>query len=231
MQHFLISEGFSEGTLRIHNADLLHQLIKVLRFRKGEKCMLLDGRGKKAPAEILELHKKEAVFEVGPVEGCQIPKKDLHLFCALSKKPATFELILQKATELGVRSITPLITERCQVREVRKEQRLELILKEAFEQSEGCFLPELRAATPLKEVLGDFPEGAFLVGEPREENPPLSQALTDGRINLVIGPEGGFSEEELGLMKAAGAQFFRLGEQILRMETAAIAGMALVVFK
>ncbi len=204
----------------------------VLRFKRGDGCIVLDGQGTQAEGLIEELHQKGATIILKNRKTCEAPRRRVRLYCALSKKPATFELIVQKATELGVTDIIPLVTERCQVRELRKTERLQLIIKEACEQSERCFMPRLHEVMKLKELLAQPPKGQLLAGDPWTYDKPLKEVdlALDADVNLIIGPEGGLTPEELEALRRGGAVLFLLGKNVLRMETAALAALSVVQF-
>lgn len=230
MQHFLLQSDLTQAQLKIEDKDTLHQLKTVMRFKVGTEVMVMDGCGSKAPGKILELHKKAAVIELGEVESAPEPARKLRLYCAISKKPSTFELIVQKATEIGVTDIIPLVSKRCQVDHLRKADRLELIIKEACEQCERLWMPTLHEVMKLEDFCAQPPEGLLLAGDARETDAPLSELLSPENVNLVIGPEGGLTEEELQALRAAGVKIFLLGNNVLRMETAAIAALSLIQF-
>lgn len=230
MQHFLLQTDLTQAELQISDKDTLHQMKNVMRFKVGSEVMVMDGMGAKAPGVIKELHKKGAVIELGEVEKVEKPERVLRLYCALSKKPSTFELIVQKATEIGVTEIVPLVTERCQIDHVRKPERLEMIMKEACEQCERLWLPELRETLSLEKMLKEKPSGQLLAGDPWTYDTKLAALEPSEEINLIIGPEGGLSDEELAAIREAGGTLFLLGENILRMETAAIAALSLIQF-
>jgi len=229
MQHFILEAGFNDGEIQIEDKDQLHQMKEVLRFKKGDECVLMDGKGKKANAVIEELHRKGAILTVSEVKDCPATGRNLRLFIALSKKPSTFELIVQKATELGVTHIIPFTSERTQVSEIRKVSRLSNIIKEACEQSERCYMPELGDVSALDSIKVS---GKVLVGDARVDAERLGGMDLDQSedISVVIGPEGGLSDEELTALESAGATVFKLGETVLRMETAAIAALSVVAF-
>lgn len=214
----------------IQDKELLHQMKNVLRFKVGDHCVVLDGWGQKAKGYVESLHRKGAVLQLSELVQCKAPKRRLRLYCALSKKPSTFEWILQKATELGVSEIIPLLTERCQVKTLRKVDRMELIIKEACEQSEHCFLPKLASPLELESLLKQKVSGELLVGDPRHYDEKLSHMAVTGDINLIIGPEGGLTDAELAAIRKAGGSVFLLGETVLRMETAAIAALSVLQF-
>lgn len=232
MQHFLLPDLPHGNRVEISDSSLLHQMKNVLRFKVGQELVVMNGLGLKVKARVETLHKKGAVIELGEREQCAPPSRRVRLICALSKKPSTFEWIVQKATELGVTDIVPLVSARCQVRELRKQDRLDLILKEAAEQSENAFPPKLHDAIQLSDFLASGPSGELLAGDAREHDGFLKDMppLPNQDVNLLIGPEGGFTEEELDAIRHAGGKIFLLGEGILRMETAAIAALSLIQF-
>lgn len=232
MQHFILPHPLEADKVRIFDRNTLQQMTKVLRFRKGDKCVLMDGKGTKAQATIEELHSKVAVLHVQDRSVSPAPSRKLRLFCALSKKPATFEFILQKATELRATELIPLITERCQVKFLKKQERLSAIIKEACEQCENPFLPEMHEAMELETLLEKLPSGKILAGDPWTYDASLKDielgATED--INLIIGPEGGLTKEELEAIREAGGTLFQLGESVLRMETAALASLSVIQY-
>ncbi len=232
MQHFILPHPLDADKVRIFDRNTLQQMTKVLRFRKGDKCVLMDGKGTKAKATIEELHSKVAVLHVTDREVAAAPKRKVRLYCALSKKPATFEFILQKATEMRVSELVPLITERCQVQFLKKQERLGAIIKEACEQCENPFMPELGEPLKLSELLKNKPSGKLLAGDPWTYDVLLKDVTTKATedINLIIGPEGGLTKEELESIHSAGGTLFLLGESVLRMETAALASLAVIQY-
>lgn len=232
IQHFIIDADLSQDSLRIEDKDLIHQMKDVLRFKAGDECIVLDGKGQKAHGKIEELHKRGALVTLEGVETCEPAVRAVRLFCAISKKPATFELIVQKATELGVTDIVPLISERTQVKELRKVERLHHIIREASEQSERCFLPMLHDGLRFNELIGSLPQGLVLAGDPWKYDLHLKdvEIPEDEDVNIIIGPEGGLSEKELEALFKEGAKLFLLGDTVLRMETAAIAAISVVQF-
>lgn len=232
MQHFILNQDLSPNRLTILDKGVLHQLRKVLRFQKDERCVLMDGQGLKAEAKVEALNAEVAIFSIEKREMFPAPKRKLRLVCALSKKPAIFELIVQKATELGTTDIIPLVTARCQIREWRKKDRLELIIKEACEQCERPYKPTLHTVSTLTEFLNAVPSGCLLAGDPWTYDLPLCKFSLSPReaVNLIIGPEGGLTDEELQNIRQKGGRLFLLGEGILRMETAAIASLAVIQY-
>lgn len=230
IQHFIVSKEISGTSLRIEDRDLVFQMNKVLRYRPGDSCVVLDGKGAKAKALIKEIDKKHVMLELGEHEKCEPSKEKIRLYCALPKKPATFELIVQKACELGVDEIIPLITERSQVAELKKTERLRSIMKESAEQCERCFLPEFKACLKFKDFIANKPDGEILAGDAWDFDLKLKDVPKSALMNIVIGPEGGLSKEELDSIRKLGGRVFLLGNYVLRMETAAIAAISVVRF-
>ncbi|MFA6023598.1 MAG: RsmE family RNA methyltransferase [Candidatus Gracilibacteria bacterium] len=232
MQHFILPHPLESEKVRIFDRLTLQQMTKVLRFRKGDKCVLMDGNGTKAKATIEELHSKVAVLHVTERIVEAPPARRLRLYCAISKKPATFELILQKATELRATDLIPLLTERCQVQFLKKQERLNLIIKEACEQCEQPFMPVLHEPLSLEDLLKNPPAGKILAGDPWTYDAKLKDIplVPTEDLNLVIGPEGGLTPEELSAIRAAGGILFQLGDSVLRMETAALASLAILQY-
>lgn len=230
IQHFIVETAIDGNELEIRDRALLFQMNKVLRYRVGDSCVVLDGKGAKAKGTLREIDAKHALLNLSEHELCEKPKVTIRLYCALPKKPATFELIVQKACETGVDEIIPLVSERCQVSDLRKPERLHLIMKEAAEQCEGCFLPELRDCVKFSAFIANPPDGDILAGDAWDYDVMLHEVEECEIVNILIGPEGGFSKEELLAIRKIGGRVFVLGDYVLRMETAAIAAIAVVRF-
>lgn len=231
MQYFFVNQDVSKNDLVIVDEDLLNQMKNVLRFRIGDECIFLDGEGARAKGSLKNIEKKSITVALSEHEKREMPKRKIRLYTALSKKPATFELIVQKATELGVTDIIPLITKRCQITDLRKTDRLNLIIKEAAEQCERFFLPRLHEVITLEALLKNPTDGIFLCGDARNYDKKLSEIKFDGDVNLIIGPEGGLTDSELSEIRKIGGTIFILGENVLRMETAAISALSIILFK
>lgn len=231
MQYFFINQDISGNHVVVTDEELLYQIRYVLRFEKGDECVLLNGKGEKAKGTVETIDKKAVIIRLENHEIFDRPKRKVSLYIAISKKPATFELIIQKATELGVTGIIPLVTEHCQVREIRNEKRLSAIIKEAAEQCERVFLPKLHPVLLWDKFTADPPSGQILTGDARGGDVKLCDvkfSLSES-VNLIIGPEGGLTEGELSDVHRIGGRIFSLGENVLRMETAAIAALGVVL--
>ncbi len=216
-------------------ADRAHYLRNVLRAKIGQSIIVFDGRGVERIAEITLLTKSAARLRFTAVVEPQTSSPlELELVQAIPKSDA-MDLIVQKATELGVTRIRPVVTEFGVVRPSaeRAARRLEhwrRIAQSACEQSGRHFVPEIDAPRDLADALAESAETALrLVLDPGGEH-ALAQILgtaRPARCILLIGPEGGFSQRDLACAARAGFASVTLGPRILRVETAALTACAL----
>ncbi len=205
-----------------------HYLAKVMRVGPGDAVVLCDDATGEWAARIASAGKREVALEpVGKLrEREQVP--DLWLCPALLKKDR-FDLVLEKATELGVRSIRPVITRRCVADKLNRE-RARVIVTEAAEQCARTALPELAEPVKLDALLTGWPEdrALFFADELGGEPAAAAFAAHAGPAALLTGPEGGFDDTERAAIRAhPAAHPIALGPRILRGETAAIAAVAL----
>lgn len=211
-----------------------HHLIKVLRMAVGRQLFLFNGKGGHYHAEIIASTKKYATVKITEhqAQDNESPLKT-HLAIGLSRGER-FELVLQKATELGVSSIQPLFTERTEVklngdRLNKKIQSWNKIIIGACEQSGRNILPILQAPCSLQD---------FLIQEQAQEQLKLvlhhrnssrfSELEKAENICLLIGPEGGLSQDEIDQAQQYHFQNLSLGPRVLRTETAPLAALAIM---
>jgi 16S rRNA (uracil1498-N3)-methyltransferase len=147
--------------------------------------------------------------------------QNIHLYMSLIKKDL-FELVVEKVTELGVKSITPILTDRTQGKNLNME-RLNKIAIEASEQCGRGNIPIIKPVTDLENALSSI-EGEIIVCD-KSGSVLSDQPINLSTINLLIGPEGGWTDEERKLFSSKGAKFISLGDTILRAETAGIVGV------
>ncbi|MFA6476058.1 MAG: RsmE family RNA methyltransferase [Candidatus Paceibacterota bacterium] len=224
-------EGELEGPL-IELADLgvLNQLKNVLRSKIGDEIIIFNGRGVEYQARIKDFKKGSVELELIKRELRKAEGPEVCLYLAILKKE-NFELAVQKAVESGVNKIIPIITERT-VKLGLKTERLNLIIKEATEQSGRAFLPELG-------VVINFDEAVRVAQASKDlnifcdltESGDKKILQTSNKINVFVGPEGGWSEGEQKLARSAEFNFYSLGEYVLRAETSAIVASWLAVNK
>jgi len=207
-----------------------HYLLNVMRLRVGARLLVFDGMSGEYEAEINAATRKAAsltvLHQTRPLEP---PGPDIFLCFALLKRQKT-DLVVEKATELGATHIQPVITARTQADHVNLE-RLRAITIEAAEQCESLSLPAIFAPVPLAKLVSTLPEETkIFIADERRTAPPLRRPPGEAPLALIIGPEGGFTEAELAAI--GGQQSVNrvsLGARILRAETAAIAGLALLL--
>jgi 16S rRNA (uracil1498-N3)-methyltransferase len=206
-----------------------HYLSNVMRLAAGREIALFNGRDGEWRGVIAETGKKKARFRIGAQLRPQAPEPDLWLLFALVKRQAV-DLIIEKATELGVSRILPVVTERTNAARTG-EERLRLIAIEAAEQCERLSVPEILPAQTLSKALTSWEAGRTLYSmDETGAGRPIAEVLAAARPGpaaLLIGPEGGFAKSELdGLDRLAFATRVGLGRRILRAETAVIAALA-----
>ena len=227
---FISPAAIQKDRVLITDRNQVHQMTRVLRVREGDKFVALTGDGKEHEVKVLEISKKEVVGLVQSNRPCtgELPIT-VRLFQGLPKQPSKFEEVLKHGTELGASEFYPLLTANCEVQEIRKRERMEHILKESAEQSERCRIPVLGPEISLKEVLDvGWPTGleaeVSWIPYAREDRALLSEVLASmgspKTINIVVGPEGGFTDEEVAAARKQAFTVFGLGPRILRTETA-----------
>jgi 16S rRNA (uracil1498-N3)-methyltransferase len=218
----------ADGAAVTVEGNQAHYLAKVMRVAEGDAVVLCDDMTGEWAARVLSAGKREVVLE--PAEKLREREEvpDFWLCAALLKKDR-FDLVLEKATELGVRCIRPLVTRRCVADKLNLE-RARTVVTEAAEQCARTALPELAEPVKLDALLGDWPEGRALFFADELGGAPAAEAFAAhaGPAALLIGPEGGFDGAEREAIRAHPAvRPIALGPRILRGETAAIAGCAL----
>lgn len=223
--HCRIVEIEPNGTL---TKDNRHRLERVLRLRVGDKFIVTDGCGKEAEA-ILSKDGQYTTEEWN--EPKREPNIEVTLFVAISKGDR-LEWIIEKAVEMGVTQIVPLISDRCIVKEPSKlkTERWQKIAETAMIQCGGCILPEVnnpielkKINTPPKDVLP-----LFLYEENLDYSASGLSKIPENikKVWLVSGPEGGFTDKEVSFFKEAGWKTVWLGKRLFRMDTAPIIALA-----
>ncbi|MBN2306807.1 16S rRNA (uracil(1498)-N(3))-methyltransferase [Candidatus Peregrinibacteria bacterium] len=228
---YLPSLPFKGDQLEITEHRIVYQTGKVLRMWKDDFFHVFD-REKEWLVQIEDINKRHlTVRRIKEIENQAEPKLKVSLYQAIPKKTALFELIVQKATEIGVHEIFPLITERTEKRRISKHQRLELIALEATEQCGRMNIPEIRHPVNYDAIIGKLSNGfiAYEYEGTRHLSNYEKELAAAKEIQVIIGPEGGLSEGELELAKESGIRPFTFGPRILRTETAAIAALSLIM--
>jgi 16S rRNA (uracil1498-N3)-methyltransferase len=205
-----------------------HYLAKVMRVAEGDAVVLCDDQTGEWAARVIASGKRAVELETVEKlrEREQVP--DVWLCPALLKKDR-FDLVLEKATELGVRAIRPVVTRRC-VADRLNPERAQAMVTEAAEQCARTALPDLAAPVPLEALLRGWPEDRALFFADELGGLPAHDAFAAhaGAAGLLVGPEGGFDDAERERIRAhAAARPISLGPRILRGETAAIAATSI----
>jgi len=207
--------------LDIMDESVVHQLSKVLRLQPGQKIIICDGKGREALASILSIDKKMVSVTLERVTELQNePEREIVLYCSIIKKEL-FDLVAQKATEVGVRQIIPLISKRT-VKQDLKIDRIRQIVKEAAEQSGRGVLPLVHEPMKWQTAMDHSKENLVnLFFHVTDKGDGIPQGFKK-KIGIWIGPEGGWDEEEVADAKKANFLIAELGPLTLRAETAAI---------
>ena len=217
------------------DADKAHYVRRVLRLRVGDNLSVFDGEGSEYTATIQSLGRSGATLRILEfIETRTETKLRVHLVQGISRSER-MDFVVQKATELGVKRVTPVLTEYGVVKldEARARKRREhwqKIASSACEQCGRVRLPLIDAPIPLKTWFGSKPQNvdAELILSPGAATPLSGIEAPETKACVLIGPEGGFSDAELEDAGAAGFQPVSLGPRVLRTETAAIAALAIL---
>ncbi len=214
-----------------------HHLARVLRVEAGQELTLFDGQGTRAEGIVDSVTKKEVTVRITAREIVPPPSVEITLIQAVCK-PDRFEMILQKATELGVRRIQPVITKNTSLPAAKIEkmvERGEAIIRNAAQQCGTAWLPELLPLQKFSVI--SLSADAVFIGSLHPNARPFRdvfRSLDPLKIKtaaLLIGPEGDFTTEEVNAAIAAGAIPVTFGTQILRTETAAIFGLSVMAYE
>jgi 16S rRNA (uracil1498-N3)-methyltransferase len=217
----------AEGAAIALGGNQAHYLARVMRVAEGDAVVLCDDATGEWTARVISVGKRDVVLTPEVRTRAREDVPDFTLCAALLKKPM-FDLVLEKATELGVRRIEPVITRRC-VADALNLERARTIVTEAAEQCARTALPEIAAPVKLDALLRAWPAGRLLFFADETGGEPAATAFAErGPAALLVGPEGGFDEAERAAIRSlAQARPISLGPRILRGETAAIAAAAL----
>jgi 16S rRNA (uracil1498-N3)-methyltransferase len=215
---------------------------RVFRFGPGDRVIIFDGSGKDYICEIKEYKGEnksggdETVLRVLETRENNVkPIRDVSLYAAVVKKD-TFEWITEKATELGVSSVVPVMAERSEKKNINKE-RLEKISIEASEQSGRGTIPNISSIVDFADAVAEA-SSEMNQGEKRRATVAFDPSgvkfsrdnFPAGDVAVFVGPEGGWSPDELKAFEARSIPIFSLGPQILRAETAVVAALAQLMF-
>lgn len=240
MHRFFVHPDQISGDSVRFRREQAHQLHHVLRLHPGGQVIVLDGRGQQYDVALQQVDAHAAggrILRSTPAEG--EPRTQLTLYQSLLKREK-FEWVLQKGTEIGVVRFVPVITRRTLVRDLdavtaEKRERWQRIIAEAAEQSGRGRLPALADPVPFAAALADAVATTqrAVIARGEATSGKLATALAGlpeaARVGLFVGPEGGYDPAEVAEAQAAGIAAVSLGARILRTETAALVGPALIL--
>ncbi len=239
VNRFFIPTSSLEGEQVRLGPEQSHQVCHVLRLEVGDSIVVLDNTGVEYDVTLTTVSRSETMGRItGQRPAVGEPVAELVLFQSLLAREK-FEWVLQKGTEVGVAQFVPVLTDRSLLRakvvEDSKLDRWHRIVTEAAEQSQRGRIPKISQAVSFREAVDQLVGfDRRLIATPGRETVSLREALhgTDDKevsVALMIGPEGGFTPEEMALATQKGAVAIHLGPRVLRTETAAIVASALVL--
>jgi 16S rRNA (uracil1498-N3)-methyltransferase len=223
----------SGQTLELDAQATVH-LTKVLRLRVGDALVVFNGEGDgEFAARVSAVGRRSASIEIGEhVDRSVESPLELVLFQGISRGER-MDYTVQKAVELGVARIVPVLTERTVVnlkgeRQEKRREHWQAVVNSACEQSGRNRVPVVAPITPFAAALAEAGEGLKLVLHHRAETDLAALPPPQGPVSLLIGPEGGLSAQEIAAAEAAGFVPLRLGPRVLRTETAALAALSVL---
>jgi 16S rRNA (uracil1498-N3)-methyltransferase len=227
-----VDASLNEGGKAALSPDQANYLLNVLRLRERARILVFNGRDGEFVANVADATRKGAALIIGQRLRAQEFGPDLdYLFAPL--KHMRLDYVAQKAVEMGVRRLRPVMTHRTQASRVNLD-RLRANAQEAAEQCGVIWLPEISPEETLANALDRWPAQRLLIfcdEDAPQANPvaALAGATTPGGLALLIGPEGGFDEaERAAILRLPNVLRLSLGPRILRADTAAVAALALV---
>lgn len=230
MQRYFIEKKSVFGPMIEVTGSDFHHIKNVMRFRLGEECEFVDEEGMYYLASLERFEKDVALFQISKRIQFEMTLPKITIAQALIKRDR-FELFLEKATEFGVYEIIPTMFERSIIKidekeESKKQARYQLIIKEASEQSRRVFSPLLKPFENLTTIDYESFDHVIVCYEAEDTSSTLKKTVKEinpkDKILIVVGPEGGISPKEIQFLQNKKATFVRLGEQILRSESASL---------
>ncbi len=231
-KRLFVPDALATGVEIAPDEGQAHYLMTVLRLGQDDEVALFNGRDGEWRARVEAVSRKKCRLTVTDRLRPQLAEPDLWL-CFAPIKRARIDFVAEKATELGVAVIQPVITRRTIVARVNNE-RLAANAREAAEQCDRLAVPEVREAVTLDRLLDRWPAGRRLMfcDESRQAAPPVAALAATGAVGqpwaVLIGPEGGFAPEEMARLRVhPGVLAVGLGPRLLRADTAAVAALSL----
>lgn len=241
MPHFFIQKkDISENKIRITEKSTFHHLARVMRAKEGETLLLVDENQTQYSTKIINITNEFIEAEI--IKKTLINhslKLNLYLAQSVLKNDAQ-NFVIQKSTELGVKGIIPVCTDNCVIKESVVDSKIEKwkkIASEAVKQCERTDIPQILKREKLKDILGSTEYKIKLACVERSDKTKMKKVLQNlqieknDKILVIIGPEGGFSHEELNLLEKSDIHKVSLGNLILRAETAAVSALSNIIYE
>ena len=230
MDRFFHPELHKESQQVLLSAEESQHLVKVLRKRTGDRVELINGHGGIAQAEVITADAKGSVLHINTFEYFAPLPYSLHIAMAPTKSNDRFEWFLEKATEIGVSQITPILCHQSERRKINLT-RYEKILLSAVKQSKQYYLPKLHPLTTFQDFISQHATAAIAHCHPGKKEPLSTLPLDQLPDIILIGPEGDFSTTEVENAITQGLQPITLGSQRFRTETAGIVACHSIAFR
>lgn len=242
MNKFFVSKGnISEQIAIIKGEDVKH-IYKVLRLKSGDKININDCEGTEYLGEIKSINKDSV--SVTLIDKLSINNEspiEVYLYQGLPKA-SKMDLIVQKSVELGIVEVTPIITERVitkgEIGEFKKVDRWNKIALEACKQCKRSIIPKIKPPLEFQEFINEIKNMDLVIVPYENENgygiKKVAKSIDKNSVHkaaIVIGPEGGFEENEINLLRGNGAYIVTLGPRILRTETAGLVTLSIIMYE
>jgi 16S rRNA (uracil1498-N3)-methyltransferase len=238
MQRFLIDRHCIDAESVVLKGEVVHQIRDVLRLRKGARIVVFNDEGLEYTVVLDSVKKDRIVGTIESTRACVETAVKITLYQALLKSDR-FEFVLQKCTEIGVTEFVPIMCERCVAGKpgVNKIQRWEKVIKEATEQSGRSAPPALKSTASFEDASRSA-RGLSLIASTSHDSISLREIIRHrldqddtANINIFIGPEGGFTDEELESARRLGVKEVTLGPNTLRAETAGLVTATVILYE
>lgn len=224
---FFVDTPITTNVLTLNEETSKH-VVQVLRMKTQEKLQLTDGAGNLSTAEIIDEHKKKCTVKIVETQFVERKKQEVCIAISLLKNASRFEWFLEKATEIGVTEIIPLLCERTEKQHFRYDRMKQIVIS-AMMQSKQVWLPVLHEPTSFNKIVTQSCYDTKLIAHCEEENKKLiSDFRKHASLQILIGPEGDFSRNEILLALDHQFQPVTLGETRLRTETAGVVAATVV---
>lgn len=242
MHKFFVNKNDINGDSAVISGDDVKHIYKVLRLQVGDKVNINNCEGEEFLGEIEEISKKQVIVKfIKKLPLNNESNVEVYLFQGLPKS-AKMDLIVQKTTELGVKEVTPIVTERVVVKnelgEFKKIDRWCRIALEACKQSKRSLVPKINTPIEFRSLLEVLKQmDLIIVPYENAEGYGIKKVVNNidkdsiKKIGIIIGPEGGFEESEIEALEKLGAHIVTLGPRILRTETAGFVCMSLLMYE